>query len=303
MSLRRCVVAMVVVGVVVGFSSLSFAKTEGGYLKCSNFERREAAYRAEPDNVDNQSTYGQCLIVVGRDGEGLRIWDAIMRTASSREKIPTAFLYAEYIETNGTFNGLDDRYLTKAAEAYEVVVANINFVNSPEAPNNTLYPHGGNWEYERAFEIELTSRYTIPYLYIVRFGKGVTGHHRELKFSLVNYTGDRDLETYYDYHKNGTTLISLEKASETAKKCTTALKTRKRHFFEETYNNVKEICRIIKTAADQLYPLEEQRLNATDNGHCRRDVLNCEEYQSAYRQMASLFKSMNAELKEVFDRM
>ena len=227
-----------------------------------------------------------------------------MRTASSREKIRTAFLYANYIETDGTFKDTDDRYLTEAAEAYEVVVANINFVNSPKAPNNTPYPHGGNWLSERQFEIELTSRYNIPFLYMMRFKKGAIGHDRELKFNLVSYTGDRGLETYYDYHKEETTLKSLKKASETVGECVDALKPpKKEHFFENTYNNVKEFCRIIKTAADQLYPLEDQRLNAVDDGHCRRDVLNCDEYQNLSRQMVAIINPMQAELQKVFDRM
>ena len=134
-------------------------------LICNDFEDAEKVYKRDPDIVPYQIGYGMCLIASGHDFEGLKFWhDA----ADVHNDVHAAFLLAKYIETKGTFDTgpFDKDKLDEIIKAYLRMLLYIN-----TTPN---YPVGGGGYilYEDESQIELVSRFRVPFYYYNKFIRG-----------------------------------------------------------------------------------------------------------------------------------
>ena len=281
MFLRLCVV-----GLLLGSCFSSFAQYRRGSVVCRDFEDAEAWYKAEPKNAGFKTDYAHCLIAKGQVNDGLWHLNEIMDHYSTPENIGATYLFAKYVKTKGTFKTLDYNALDQAIYYYSQTLFNINLSGN--------YPRNGYEETEAGNQIELAATYNIPYLAMLRFGLGASGHYKEHLLQSASYTGDRNLETYPSY--SDSTLGSLDKAIESGTQC--ANLPNKRHFASDSYKNAKYICRTIVNAALKLKPLEERRLNTLNKYSCWSVLPNCTEYKEITRQMESIYNNTFAAIKD-----
>ena len=266
-----------VIGLVLGSCFLSSAQSlRRGSLVCSDFKGAEALYQEDPNNAGSKTAYASCLIAKGKTDDGLWYLDEVIKHKSANEKIVATFLFAEYLETGGTFKTYDYHAIDQAIFYYDQTLSDINSLG--------YYPSRGNEETEAVNQFELSCHYNIPYLYMMKFGLGVVGFGNEHQFRTIDYID----EVYPDYSK--TTMNSLEKAIQTATPC--ANLKYKRHFASDTYQDVKYICRTIIETARVLKPVEEKRLEAINNEFCRRNLANCKDFTDATYNIAKTLESM-----------
>ena len=225
-------------------------------LICTDFEDTEKVYKRDPESVHLQIGYGMCLIARGHDDfkddfKGLKFWhDA----ADIHKDVHAAFLIAKYIETKGTFDTgpYDKDKLNEIIKAYLRVLLYINLT-----PN---YPGGRYILYEDESQIELLSRFSVPFYYYNKFVHGVRYSENAKLLTSPSYKGDRDLDigyahTFGDYVTH--THNSLKSAIEYGDEC--AGLPMKGHFKPDFYSNFTTACRIIADLARELLPLEFKR--------------------------------------------
>ena len=272
------------------FADLAFANNYSrGNWFCGDFRDAEQDYRADPENIYNRIGYAHCLIVNGKDSGGLAILHNIVDHSTEPARVKAAWMVANYISTGGTFeNTTDEDNINEAIAAYGRVIFFISL-----DPN---YPQDGNSLYEEEAQIELTTHYRLPLLYSDKFKKGATGTDNIHLLSSPSYNGDRDLNTYPEYSPY--TIDSLEKAIEFADQCL-ALPL-KRHFQSSSYRNYKAGCQVLKEAAQDILPLERQRLVLLDTDSCSNDLPLCSEHQEIKKEIVSIIRQAGSELRQIF---
>ena len=288
--MRLSLPVMLILFSLVFFScaDLALANSSRGNWICGDFKDAEQDYRVDPENIYNRIGYAHCLIVKGKDSEGLAILHNIVDHSTHPARVKAAWMLANYISTGGTFEDtIDKDNINEAIEAYGRVIFFISL--DPNYPQKTSL-------YEEEAQIELTSHYRLPLLYSEKFKKGATGTDNMHLLSSPSYNGDRDLKTYPEYSPY--TIDSLQKAIEFADQCL-ALPL-KRHFQSSSYRNYIAGCRVLKEAAQDSLPLERQRLVLLDTDSCSNDLPQCLEYQEIKSEMVSIIRQAGSELRQIF---
>ena len=156
--------------VFVSFADLAFANSFRGNWLCSDadFKIVEQDYKSDSTNVYYRIGYAHCLIVKGKDSEGMAILHNIADHSTHPARVKAAFMVAEYISTGGTFeNTTDEDNINEAIEAFGRVIF---FISLDPDYSNT------NDLFEAEAQIELTSHFLLPSLYFSKFKKGSYRH-------------------------------------------------------------------------------------------------------------------------------
>jgi len=148
--------------------------------------------------------------------------------------------------------------------------------------------------YEKYHQMELRAYYRIPLLYRSRFYYGFSGLHNQHLLTSPGYKGKRDLPSYYKYSPY--TQDSLLKTIQSADRYL-ALPKRWYHNTKR-YEYNRKVCQVLKEEAMTLRPLEEKRLVLLATESCKRDLLNCKEYNKIHQQMRNIMKEKTSEVIE-----
>ena len=252
-------------------------------LICTDFENTEKVYKRDPKSVPLQIGYGMCLIAKGHDFEGLKFWhDA----ADIHRDVKAAFLIAKYIETKGTFDTgpFDKDKLDEIIKAYLRVLLYINMT-----PN---YPGGRYILSEDESQIELVSRFRVPFYYYNKFIHGWTVSENTKLFTSPSYKGERNVGFANDYDEHTTN--SLKSAIEYGEEC--ASLPMKGHFKPDFYSDYTTACQIIRDLARDLLPLEQKRRYLLQQESCSKDLPQCTEYYEHLEKMDALINKAYKEL-------
>ena len=272
------------------FADLAFANSFRGNWLCSDadFKIVKQDYKSDSTDVYYRLGYAHCLIVKGKDSEGMAILHNIVDHSTHPARVKAAWKLANYISTGGTFEDTtDEDNINEAIKAYGRVIFFISL--DPNYPQKISIS-------EAEAQIELTTHYRLPSLYFSKFKKGATGTDNIHLLSSPSYNGDRELNTYPEYSPY--TIDSLEKAIEFADQCL-ALPL-KRHFQSSSYRNYKAGCQVLKEAAQDILPLERQRLVLLDTDSCSNDLPLCSEHQEIKQEIVSIIRQAGSELREIF---
>ena len=110
----------------------SYADTyKRGTFTCNSFSKAEQRYREDPADMFKELAYGQCLITVNRDAEGL----THVKSASKQGDIHAAYFLAQYYHTGGTLQALNTQNIQLAISAY--------LTTSSMIREHGIYPFGG----------------------------------------------------------------------------------------------------------------------------------------------------------------
>ena len=260
-------------------------------LICTDFENMEKLYKRQPESIHLQAGMGLCLVAKGHDFEGLKFWHDV---ADVHNHVQAAFLLAKYIETKGTFDlkKPDWDALDATIKAYMRVILYINL--TPD------YPWGGHGYvlYEDENQLELKSRFRVPFYYMNKFISGWEYSENHKLMSSLSYKGDRDLDTGYSSTFDAYvphTHNSLKLAIEYGDKC--AGLPMKRHFKPDYYSRYTTACRIIADLSRELLPLEYKRRHLLQETHpCGEDLPKCAEYYELTKKMDALIDEAYKEL-------
>jgi len=270
---------------IFSFSSLSFATSYSrGSFTCSNFEEMEELYKAKPESVILKTGYAYCLIAKG-DDEGLT---RLYLIDEQHGHIWAAYLIAEYVHTDGTFEHVTDDRVDEAIEAWFRVLALIDL-------EPRYYPVPDYILYEYDIPMELRATYAVPALYYDKFLKGAQGIYNQYLLQSPDYKGDRDLETYPEYNRY--TVDSLNKTIKFANYCINL--PSKGHFDLTRYTVYKKACQVLKDTATALVPMEIKRLTFLENQTSCRDLSNCPEYYELAEPMIAIAKQNLSDQEDI----
>ena len=281
--------------------SLAFANrySGGGYL-CKGFKEAKRLHETYPDGVHFAMGYGKCLLLKGgkdNEDEGL----SILRNMRDRyNQVRAAFILADHERTGGTFEKRDENNINEAIDAYFKVLALIRL--NPYYPNpNPNIPISKsnvfNDDYEAEMQMELRAHHFVPSLYFDKLLKGATGTDNIHLLRSPSYEGRRDLNTYPDYAPY--TTDSLERMSEYADRCL-ALPPKEHFISDKYYRDYLNICQIYKDTAEELLPLEHQRLVLLLIESCSSDLPKCEAYRVLKAEIVSIIKQSTSEVNGIF---
>ena len=250
------------------------------HLICTNFENTEERYKRNPESTHAQVGYGICLIASGHDFEGLKFWHDV---ADIHNSVHAAYLLAKYIQTKGTFDfqKLDWDKLDEIIKAYLRVLLYINV--TPDYPSGYVL-------YEDEAQMELKSRFRVPFYYYNKFMRGLKYSENYKLLTSPSYKGDRDLDVgnassfdaYVPHTHN-----SLKSAIEYGDEC--AGLPMKGHFKPDFYSDYTTACRILAGLARELLPLEIKRRHLIQDAHpCAKDLPECAEYYEHRKKMEAI---------------
>ena len=272
--------------------SLSFAggSYERGSLICNDFDEAKRLHEKYPDDLDLAGGYAFCLLAKGgkaNEDKGMAIF---YNLRNQHNHIDAAFMIADYLRTGGTFTGKRDE--AKIREAFVATLKVSALIRS--APN---YPHNGNRLYEAESQMELRSAYFAPSLCFDKYKKGAKGSDNIHLLRSLSYKGRRDLNTYPDYAPY--TTDSLKCMIEYAKDCLAI--PYKDHFRSyKYYRDYLNICQIYKDTAEELLPLEHQRLVLLLTESCSSDLPKCEAHRALKAEIVSIIKQSTSEIDGIF---
>ena len=255
---------------------------------CESLSEVEREYNREPDNIINQTTYGECLIAAYRDEEGL----FHLRSAGEKGDIAAVFELARYYQTGGT---LDDRVLEpnnipQAIGLYLQVTQMIQ--------NYQGYPFGSYVPLERQYSMEMNTYYIVTSLYYKRFLWGSFGAENFRKNG--NQESEAEGGETSPQHREHTT-DSLQKTIHYAEIC---LNVPLKYYFDESkYNQYRSLCQILKNHAQILLDqgLNTERLRLVNDPACYRDLDNCEPYQEVMGEMIAIIRTGHQQVAEVWN--
>ncbi len=274
------------------FISAEYYQASANYYKrgnqvCSDFSGAERDYRADPEHVATQVLYASCLVIKGKDTEGLT---RLHRIADNNNHVDAAFFIAEYLMSGGTFSDyIDESNYDKALKAYFKVLA---FINADPS-----YPSNGRWVYELSSQIELHSYYYVPLIYMEKFYSGLYGSYNQKLSQSPSYTGDWLVE-YYTEH-NLYTQDNLRRVIENAGRC--SFLPRKGHFKPPLHSAITKSCRLLKELAEALLPMERERLILLEACPDISEESNkCPEYYALSNRMGDIILQNMDERHELF---
>lgn len=272
----------------VFFSVFSWAEDykeyqRGKYL-CTNESEKE--YKREPEDLDNQYFYYSCLVIQGRDSEGL---PHLYILADHHSHLLASDFLANYLQTDGRLEYPLTHVTVDEAIKYrmrtQAIIKLMPYYPEP-------YPF-----IERARQIELKSAYHLPHLYLLKYELGATGDYRKRLLQSPSYQGDRNKETYPKY--NSYTRDSLNNIIRYAGEC--ASQPQKDHFNLDRYQATVKSCRLMKEMALTMLPLEEKRQGVLRQPHCEDlNETNCPEYYEHHQAIKNLNSGYLKEYEKLF---
>ena len=266
--------------------SPSFANVYSkGSLYCGDFQQAEENFQREPDNKYKAASYVICLFARGEGNDDALAMDIAENTATRFNDVDTAWRYARFIFTGGTFEKLDPSKLNEAIEAFARVWLFITETHH--------YPKG----YTVSEPREQWTLFTIQHLTFFnyhRFLSGMYGSYNNKKIQSPNYEGRREeLELLPQYTKH--TLYSLEQTIDKGRIC--ANLQWKSYFDQDLYNEFTTDCRLMKETAEKLYDMEIRRLQLLE---ICKDILDCPEYDELDGIMESIIEETTEKRNAIY---
>lgn len=242
-----------------------------------DFSVAEDYYRQDPDDLGNQVLYATCLVIQGKDSEGIPM---LYHLADHNSSVTANFFLADYLETDGRFaNPATDRNLIPAIHYYLRTQAIIALIPG--------YPEPDYFFHERNYQMHLKSIHTVPFLYLQKYKMGILGDYLMHIFASPNYDGDTSRETYPEY--NQLMYDSLDKLIRYADECA---ETRKlRYFRDDLYEGTIKSCELRAKLGNELFPLEEKRQEILLRSDCK--YAECEEYEPHHLKILDLIDQFN----------
>ena len=108
-----------------------------GSLYCHDFQEAEEYYQEEPDDKYYAAGYVLCLFARGQGNDNALAMDIAENTATRFSDVDTAWQYARFISTGGTFEKYDMSKLNESIEAFARVWLFIN--ETPHYPMGYSY--------------------------------------------------------------------------------------------------------------------------------------------------------------------
>ncbi len=243
----------------------------------------EAEYRRDPDAIYNRSAYAICLVIQGKDNEGL---PELYTLADDHNYIPASYSIANYLRTDGNFDSsMTNTNIDEALKYFFRTLALIDLV-----PN---YPREDFNIYESVFQAELGSWIDLPLLYLEKYKRGVDTEY--CKRAIAHGYKDTCL-IFQDY--DSTTIDSLKKMRQYAGEC--AGLPPKRHFKHDYYQAVIGVCSLLEELASNVIPLDEKRLQVILRPDCQ-NPLDCEDYDTLLDEIITLYKQYLEEHQKLFE--
>ena len=146
-------------------SVLSHAeKYKRGIHVCTDYS--EDKFKQDSTDLENQFLHASCLVIKGRDSEGLPM---LYTLTEQHSYLLANYFLADYLATDGRFNHpFTDIKIDEALKYYMQTQATIKLM--PQYPSPYEFAEANN-------QIELRSIYKVPYLYLVKYE---TGPYKEL---------------------------------------------------------------------------------------------------------------------------
>ena len=190
--------------------SPSFANVYSrGSLYCDDFQEAEEWYQEEPDDKYYAAGYVICLFARGHGNDHALAMDIAENTATRSNDVSTAWQYARFISTAGTFEEYDMSSLNEAIAAFARVWLFIT-----ETPH---YPMG----YTASEPAEQKTLYTIHGLTFFNYNRfllGVGGSYNYKKIQSPNYEEQTEQLRLWPQYA-GHTLYSLEQVIDKGRIC------------------------------------------------------------------------------------
>ena len=269
---------------------LSFASIykRGNYI-CDDFEKAEEEYKKEPQEFILERVYAMCLLIRGDDDvQAINILESL---AYKHNDVIAAFTLADYTVTGGTMDTtkLNGHNYDEALRAYGRVLLLID--------RHANYPHPSFVASEWAGQRELEAYRSWVLIQYLRFNWAWFGLHNWHLLQSPSYKGDRNLNSWLKY--NPYSIDSLKQTIEMAERCVSL--PQKRHFQPLYYQQVRSFCRLIKTTAQTLLPLERERLDILNSGSCK-DLLKCPDYLKVDDEMTAIIQETSKERFAIFEK-
>ncbi len=261
-----------------------YKEYERGRYACTDWSEED--FRLNPEDLDAQYFYYSCLVIQGRDSEGL---PHLYILADHHSHLLASDFLADYLTTDGRLENPWTHVTIDEAIKYRMHTQAII----------KLMPHYPEpYEFIERFEqLELNSAYGLPHLYLLKYELGIVGDYRKRLLQSPSYQGDRDKETYPKY--NSYMRDSLNNVIRYAGEC--ASQPQKAHFNPGRYQATVKSCRLMKEMALTVFPLEEKREGILRQSHCEDlNEDNCPEYYETHREIKNLMSEYNKEYDRLF---
>ncbi len=300
--MRKIVLLLSAIAFFVFATSPGFGTVyRSGSFGCGDFEDTERQYKEQLNDPDPYVSvtlvYAICLLLKGEVtnnqdnvSKGMLILHGL---ADQHSNIVANYWIAEYHLSGGDFKGIADRNLDLAAHYYSSTLAIIKTYN--------IYPPLDYFMWEATDNIEMTSYYQLPLVYLAMFYKGVSGDYRVRLLNSPSYEGDRDLETYPEYRDNIMGYINL--AIEHAGNCKNL--PLKRHFDKSSSPYYIKVCamyeekaKLLKSAYMKSQLILNQN-NCKDIGSDETVFAYCPENDEAIQKVVDTYDSIFVEIKEI----
>ena len=281
----------------VGRRSCDFQAAEEYY---HNHHESEAMYAI--------GLYGVCLVLKGLatndpevKGQGLLILFQHTEPDGFND-VEAMFFLAEYLKTNGKFDGTtDEGNIDMAIRAY---YKTLSFIHRDDTyPIKYLTS-------EQEDQMEIFSFYMIPELYSYRYEYGWIGSHNIYLNDSPSYTGNKaDLNFYLAYNRDHDEIDlaysdlsvikdSLNQMISSSEACLN-LPYKPLYHRRDIYDSYRKSCEILNVLGRDLLALEQKRQNALYNESCKRDILQCDEYMEVYHQMDDVIQDTIRQLRAI----
>lgn len=234
----------------------------------------EKYYREDPEDLSNQVLYAICLVIAGRDSEGV---SRLYHLADYRSSVQANFFLADYLETDGRFlNPTTTENLDGAIKYYLRTLAIIDLIPT--------YPELDDFFQEKNYQMHLKSLYRVPYLYLVKYKLGALGDYCTHAIA----SGTKKPENCGTYPKYNTFMRdSLNKVVEFAGDC--AGMRQRRYFNQREYKATTEACGLMLELAKTLIPLEAKRQEILLQSNCENlNKTDCPEYYETHSEIHRL---------------
>ena len=277
------------IGIVCAIGAFSFLSLGNSYKRgnwtCEDFNRAEEKYRQDPEGWGAENFYGYCLVVAGRDKEGL----ALLESSRRKGDLTSSFDLAGYYRTGGTLEfSPSSADLPRAIDLFLETIDRIN--------NHRGYPIGYT-DTEEGEHTEHASHFMVVHLHFKKYVWGVNGAGR-FRLNGSQESHEEGRETYPEYRDE--TIENLNQVIQYADNCINL--PRKTYHQEHKYRQFASACRLFKNQAETLLGgLEQRRRALVNDPACYTNLNDCEEYHEVMPQIVSIISEGKRQRKAIFD--
>lgn len=264
-----------------------YHKYQRGSYICSD-EASIEPFKYDSNNLDNQYFYYSCLVIQGKDSEGL---PQLYILSDHHSHLLASNFLASYLRTDGR---LESPWTTVTVDE----AIKYNMKTQAIIKLTPRYPEPYDF-IEQDSQIELNSAYTLPHLYFLKYNLGIVGDYHEHLLQPSSYEGDKEkLNTFPEY--NSFMRDSLNNVIRHAGEC--AGLPQKAHFDKDLYQAVTSACSLMKEMALSLLPLEQKRQGILLQPHCQDlNEENCAEYYDTHGEINNMLKNFKEEYDRLFE--